>query len=57
MLQDALVNWKTPREERDFVPVVVEGEAIVWLVGGRVAGDQAVAEGDEATWIEAHRDA
>lgn len=56
-VQDELVNRKTPRDERDFLPVVTAEERIVWLVGSRVSAEEAVMEGAPATWIEARRDA
>ena len=56
-VQNELVNRKVPREERDLLPLLVEEERLVWLVGSRVAEDQAVSEGEEATWLEAHREA
>jgi len=34
-LQDFLVDMKVPRDERDSIPVVVSGDAIVWIAGYR----------------------
>jgi tRNA(Ile)-lysidine synthase len=44
-LQDFLVDRKVPREQRDRVPLVVDGEGrIVWVVGLSVAEDFRVTE-------------
>jgi tRNA(Ile)-lysidine synthase len=44
-LQDLLVDRKVPREQRDSVPLVVDGEGrIVWVVGLAVAEDFRVTE-------------
>lgn len=36
-LQDFLVDEKVPRRARDRVPLVVDGDEIVWVVGHRIA--------------------
>jgi tRNA(Ile)-lysidine synthase len=44
-LQDLLVDRKVPREQRDSVPLVVDGDGrIVWVVGLAVAEDFRVTE-------------
>jgi tRNA(Ile)-lysidine synthase len=44
-LQDFLVDRKIPRETRDSLPLVVDGEdRIVWVVGESVAEDFRVTE-------------
>ncbi len=44
-LQDLLVDRKIPRETRDFLPLVVDGQGrIVWVVGLAVAEDFRVTE-------------
>jgi tRNA(Ile)-lysidine synthase len=44
-LQDFLVDRKVPREQRDWVPLVVDGDGrIVWIVGHGVAEDFRVTE-------------
>jgi tRNA(Ile)-lysidine synthase len=44
-LQDFLVNRKIPREMRDSLPLVVDGQdRIVWVVGESVAEDFRVTE-------------
>jgi tRNA(Ile)-lysidine synthase len=44
-LQDFLVDRKVPREERDSLPLVVDGDdRIVWIVGQSVAEDFRVTE-------------
>ena len=44
-LQDLLVDRKIPREHRDFLPLVVDGQGrIVWVVGLAVAEDFRVTE-------------
>jgi tRNA(Ile)-lysidine synthase len=44
-LQDFLVDRKIPREIRDSLPLVVDGEdRIVWVVGESVAEDFRVTE-------------
>jgi tRNA(Ile)-lysidine synthetase-like protein len=44
-LQDFLVDRKIPRERRDLLPLVVDGEdRIVWVVGLSVAEDFRVTE-------------
>jgi tRNA(Ile)-lysidine synthase len=44
-LQDFLVDRKVPREERDTLPLVVDGDdKIVWVVGESVAEDFRVTE-------------
>lgn len=36
-LQDFLVNEKVPRTQRDLLPLVCNGEEILWVVGHRIA--------------------
>ena len=36
-LQDFFIDSKIPRVERPYVPLVVSGRAIVWIVGYRIA--------------------
>ena len=44
-LHDLLVDRKVPREQRDSVPLVVDGDGrIVWVVGLAVAEDFRVTE-------------
>jgi len=44
-LQDFLVDRKIPREIRDSLPLVVDGDdRIVWVVGESVAEDFRVTE-------------
>jgi tRNA(Ile)-lysidine synthase len=44
-LQDLLVDRRIPRETRDFLPLVVDGQGrIVWVVGLAVAEDFRVTE-------------
>jgi tRNA(Ile)-lysidine synthase len=44
-LQDFLVDRKVPRDERDALPLVVDGrDRIVWVVGQSVAEDFRVAD-------------
>jgi tRNA(Ile)-lysidine synthase len=43
-LQDFFVNAKVPRAERDRIPLVLSGEAIVWVVGHRISGDFRVTD-------------
>ena len=44
-LQDFLVDRKVPREDRDSLPLVVDGDdRIVWVVGQSVAEDFRVTE-------------
>ncbi len=48
-LQDFLVDRKVPREERDSLPLVVDGrDRIVWVVGHSVAEDFRVTDPSEA---------
>ena len=48
-LQDFLVDRKVAREERDTVPLVVDGlDRIVWVVGQSVAEDFRVTEASRA---------
>lgn len=35
-LQDFFVDSKVPRRNRDRIPIVVSGERIVWVAGGRI---------------------
>jgi tRNA(Ile)-lysidine synthase len=55
-VQDELVNRKVPRNERALLPVIAVADRIVWLVGSRVSAEEAVTEGELATWLEARRD-
>ncbi len=43
-LQDFFVNAKVPRADRDRIPLVLCGDAIVWIVGHRVSGDFRVTD-------------
>lgn len=43
-LQDVLVDAKIPRSARDRVPVLVDEEGIVWVVGVRVAESHKITE-------------
>ena len=44
-LQDFLVDRKVPRDERDALPLVVDGrDRIVWVVGQSVAEDFRVTD-------------
>ena len=43
-LQDFFVNAKTPRGERDRIPLVLSGDEIVWVVGHRVSDLAKVTE-------------
>jgi tRNA(Ile)-lysidine synthase len=44
-LQDFLVDRKVPREERDGLPIVVDGrDRIVWVAGQAVAEDFRVTD-------------
>jgi tRNA(Ile)-lysidine synthase len=48
-LQDFLVDRKVPREERDSLPLVVDGhDRIVWVVGHSVAEDFRVTDPSQA---------
>ncbi len=45
-LQDLFVDRKVPREERDLIPIVVDGEGrIVWVAGHGIAEDFRVSQG------------
>lgn len=44
-LSDLLVDAKVPREERPCVPVVRDGDRIVWLAGVRMAEEYKVTPG------------
>jgi tRNA(Ile)-lysidine synthase len=35
-LQDFFVDERVPREQRDRIPLLVRGDAIVWVVGMRI---------------------
>jgi tRNA(Ile)-lysidine synthase len=48
-LQDFLVDRKVARDERDTVPLVVDGrDRIVWVVGQAVAEDFRVTDPSQA---------
>ncbi len=42
-LQDLLVDMKIPREDRDRIPLLVSGDALVWVVGMRADGRHLAA--------------
>jgi tRNA(Ile)-lysidine synthase len=56
-LQDVLVDRKVAREERDSLPLVVDGaDRIVWVVGGPVAEDFRVTEASQGViFLKARR--
>ena len=58
-LADMLVDAKVPREIRYTVPVVRDGESVVWLAGVRLAEEYKVTEGTTTalllTWDRAPR--
>jgi hypoxanthine phosphoribosyltransferase len=44
-VQDLLVDRKVPRKARDFLPVVCDGEGIVWVPGFRIAERVGIGPG------------
>lgn len=56
-LSDLLVDAKVPRRERPAVPVVRDGERIVWLAGVRVSEEYRVGPGTsramKLSWLKA----
>lgn len=41
-IKDCFIDWKVPVEQRARVPLIVSGEAIVWVVGYRISQDVRV---------------
>ena len=35
-LKDFFIDLKIPREEREFIPLIIFGEVIAWVVGERI---------------------
>lgn len=41
-IKDCFIDWKVPMEERARVPLLLSGDAIVWVVGYRISHDARV---------------
>lgn len=41
-IKDCFIDWKVPMEERARVPLIISGDAIVWVVGYRISQDVRV---------------
>jgi len=41
-IKDCFIDWKVPLEERSRIPLMLSGEAIVWVVGYRISEDVRV---------------
>ena len=51
-MQDFLVDRKVPRDERDALPLVVDGrDRIVWVVGQSVAEDFRVTDASQGVLL------
>ncbi len=48
-LKDFLIDKKIPREERDRIPLVADGNRIIWVAGVAMSADYAVRGTDVAT--------
>ena len=55
-VQDIFVDAHVPRTLRDAWPIIVSGEAIVWIPGVRVAEGYGAAPGAaDVIWIQVER--
>jgi tRNA(Ile)-lysidine synthetase-like protein len=50
-LQDILVDAKVPRQARDAVPLLCQGDAILWVVGHRLAEAARVPDGSREVLV------
>ncbi|MCD6301910.1 MAG: tRNA lysidine(34) synthetase TilS [Anaerolineae bacterium] len=48
-VQDLFVDRRIPKRWRDQAPLLVAGEAILWVIGCRLAADAAIT--DQTTWV------
>lgn len=52
-LQDLFVDLKIPRDERRRVPLLVSGDAVLWVVGVRADRRFLAAPGTDPIWVTA----
>ena len=43
-LKDFFIDQKIPKEERDLIPIVLDGEEILWVIGLRISEKYKVSE-------------
>jgi tRNA(Ile)-lysidine synthase len=50
-LHDFFINYKTPRDKRHAIPLLVDGDdRIVWVIGYRVSEAYKVTSGTTQIW-------
>lgn len=47
-IKSLFIDEKVPREERDFVPLVADGDHIMWVIGGRISEAYKINEETQA---------
>lgn len=43
-MKDYLIDRKIPRQERDFLGLLAEGNEILWIIGDRISQKYKVSE-------------
>ena len=54
-LKDFFIDLKVPREERDRIPLIVDEENIIWVVGYRISDLHKVTKKTKVLMIEYRR--